>query len=183
MIKRYGNSKVLILKSLIKAGANINETSESAGTKLKFLRMVNTYGEINIVVYLVDSFELDFMLVDYEILETVIKLHPTLLSKEQLEDQQFMVKLKRIFMNQLINHARNEDVRALCSRDYADKCPMYSTMIKKRVDTAVKRSKLLEKSSEKIFILLKTLPFQCCQKILTYFDDNPWRFGNIQYSI
>ncbi|XP_044595738.1 ankyrin repeat, PH and SEC7 domain containing protein secG-like [Cotesia glomerata] len=97
IVKRDGFSKVRILKSLMNAGANINETSESVGTKLKFLRMAITYGEEYIVSYLVDSFELDFMLVDEEILQTVI-LNTTLLSEEQLEDQEFMVQLKRLFM-------------------------------------------------------------------------------------
>ncbi|XP_044582885.1 ankyrin repeat, PH and SEC7 domain containing protein secG-like [Cotesia glomerata] len=87
MIKRDGYSKVCILNSLINAGANINKTSESAGTKLKFLRMALTYQEEHIAHYLVESVELDFMLVDQEVLETV-KLNMTLLSEEQFEDQE-----------------------------------------------------------------------------------------------
>ncbi|CAG5103967.1 Similar to ANK1: Ankyrin-1 (Homo sapiens) [Cotesia congregata] len=94
MIERYRQSKKYILIYLINAGVNVNETSESGGTKLKFLTMALTYGEEHIVKYLVECFDLDFMLVDHEILEKV-KLNTTLLSEEQLEDQQFMNKLKK----------------------------------------------------------------------------------------
>ncbi|KAH0567294.1 hypothetical protein KQX54_008159 [Cotesia glomerata] len=96
MIERDGYSKVCMLMSLINVGANIKETTESAGTKLKFLRMAITYGEELIVRYLVESAEFD-MFIDDEILQTV-KLNTTLLSQEQLEDQEFMAKLQSVFM-------------------------------------------------------------------------------------
>ncbi|CAG5074176.1 Similar to RF_0381: Putative ankyrin repeat protein RF_0381 (Rickettsia felis (strain ATCC VR-1525 / URRWXCal2)) [Cotesia congregata] len=81
--------------------------------------------------------------------------------------------------NQLINHAYNKDVRELCISDYADKYPLFTCMIQKRFNGAVKRSKLLEKFTEKFFFLLKTLPFLCCQTILTYFDDDDLELFNI----
>ncbi|CAG5103969.1 Protein of unknown function [Cotesia congregata] len=83
--------------------------------------------------------------------------------------------------NQLVNHAYNKDVRELCFLDYAVKYPLYIAMIAKRTEAAVKRSKLLENSEEKMFVLLKSLPFLCCQKILTNFSDDDLKRFNTQF--
>ncbi|KAH0553588.1 hypothetical protein KQX54_002510 [Cotesia glomerata] len=85
---------VEMVEILINHGADIHYRTKSfKRTPLMLAIEENTP---QIVIY----FELDFMLVDHEILETV-KLNTTLLSEEQLEDQNFMNKLKKLFMRLL----------------------------------------------------------------------------------
>ncbi|XP_074100873.1 uncharacterized protein LOC141528622 [Cotesia typhae] len=256
MLEEREAEKIEILELLKEARANPNEVLKSIGTKLTFVKTAATYGQRGIVQYLAMGNYLDYSLIDYSIVEAA-KLNINLLSKEQINDEEFMKKIIFIYAeiefcfvkyiirgyysnrpvkkellatvrskpvnefwnhsnyldnvriveheicqclesmkkdkvgdsnitfwhlltspwNRMIHHTCNRDVRELYIDNYKDNYPPYFYILKKRINDAVKRSKLLEKAAQEAFTLFKTLPFPCCQKILNYFsDDNLEKF-------
>nr|CCQ71386.1 hypothetical ankyrin repeat protein WSPANK [Cotesia congregata] len=171
-----------IMKFLIKSRADIQAKDKNGGTarnwsgkkldekcnRTIYSKPINNFWELSYYKYLVKY-------ISYNLYKCIIAMKEHRIGTSTIS----FFHLWTAPWNQLINHAYNKDVRELCISDYADKYPLFTCMIQKRFNGAVKRSKLLEKFTEKFFFLLKTLPFLCCQTILTYFDDDDLELFNI----
>ncbi|XP_053593933.1 ankyrin-2-like [Microplitis demolitor] len=75
-------------------------------------------------------------------------------------------------MTELVRLSFYKDFRSLCRKDYLGNfCYLYS-IFEFRLKTAIERSTSIEKSSKILFdIFYNHLPYDCCEKIATCFDD------------
>ncbi|XP_057321579.1 putative ankyrin repeat protein RF_0381 [Microplitis mediator] len=75
--------------------------------------------------------------------------------------------------DKLIKFGLNEDLRALRIDDYKEKYFIYFPILNLRIRYAINNSLLLEKHNKFVYCLFKNvLPYECCEKIVTYLDND-----------